>query len=102
MADKVTVLDVTSRDGLQNEPKPVSTEDKLSLIEKLVRAGVRNIQAASFVHPKWVPQMADAEAVVAQLKRFPGVRFSALIPNLQGYERAIAAGLKNLEFVMSA
>jgi len=102
MADKVTVLDVTPRDGLQNEPNPVSTEDKLALIEKLVRAGVRNIQATSFVHPRWVPQMADAEAVVAQLKRFPGVRFSALIPNMQGYERAVAAGLKNLEFVMSA
>jgi hydroxymethylglutaryl-CoA lyase len=102
MADKVTVLDVTPRDGLQNEPNPVSTEDKLALIEKLVRAGVQNIQATSFVHPRWVPQMADAEAVVAQLKRFPGVRFSALIPNLQGYERAVAAGLKNLEFVMSA
>jgi hydroxymethylglutaryl-CoA lyase len=102
MGERVTVLDVTPRDGLQNEPNPVSTEDKLALIEKLVRAGVQNIQATSFVHPKWVPQMADAEAVVAQLKRFPGVRFSALIPNLQGYERAVAAGIKNLEFVMSA
>jgi hydroxymethylglutaryl-CoA lyase len=102
MAERVTVLDVTPRDGLQNEPNPVSTDDKLALIEKLVRAGVQNIQATSFVHPKWVPQMADAEAVVAQLKRFPDVRFSALIPNLQGYERAVAAGIKNLEFVMSA
>jgi hydroxymethylglutaryl-CoA lyase len=102
MNNKVTVLDVTPRDGLQNEPNPVSTGDKIALIEKLVGAGVRNIQATSFVHPRWVPQMADAEAVVAQLQRFPGVRFSALIPNLQGYERAVAAGLKNVEFVMSA
>lgn len=102
MSDKVTVLDVTPRDGLQNEPNPVSTEDKLALIEKLVRAGVKNIQATSFVHPRWVPQMADAEALIAKLGRFSGVRFSALIPNLQGYERAVASGLKDLEFVMSA
>ena len=102
MTDKVTVLDVTARDGLQNEPASVSTEDKLALIEKLVRAGIKNIQATSFVHPRWVPQMADAEALIAQLSQFPGVRFSALIPNLQGYERAVAAGLKDLEFVMSA
>jgi hydroxymethylglutaryl-CoA lyase len=102
MSNKVTVLDVTPRDGLQNEPKPVSTEDKLTLIEKLVEAGVKNIQATSFVHPRWVPQMADAEAVAGQLNRFPGVRFSALIPNVQGYDRAIAAGMKYLEFVISA
>src|ERR1035441_3954755 len=62
MADKVTVVDVTVRDGLQNEPKLVSTQDKLTLIEKLVQAGVSHIQATSFVPPAWVPQLADAEA----------------------------------------
>jgi hydroxymethylglutaryl-CoA lyase len=102
MADTITVLDVTPRDGLQNEPTPVSTEDKLALIEKLVQAGIKNIQATSFVHPRWVPQMADAEELISKVRHFPGVRFSALIPNLQGYERAVAAGLKDLEFVMSA
>jgi hydroxymethylglutaryl-CoA lyase len=102
MPEQVRVVDVTLRDGLQNEPKPVSTEEKLALIEKLVQAGVSSIQATSFVHPRWVPQMADAEAVAAGLKRFPGARFSALVPNLKGYERAVAAGIKHLEFVMSA
>jgi hydroxymethylglutaryl-CoA lyase len=102
MPEQVRVVDVTLRDGLQNEPKPVSTEEKLALIEKLVQAGVSSIQATSFVHPRWVPQMADAEVVAVGLKRFPGVRFSALVPNLKGYERALAAGIKHLEFVMSA
>ncbi len=102
MAEPVKVLDVTPRDGLQNEPTPVSTEQKITLIEKLVRAGVSSIQATSFVHPRWVPQMADAEAVAAALSRFPGVRFSALIPNQKGYERAVAAGFRNLELTLSA
>jgi hydroxymethylglutaryl-CoA lyase len=102
MAEKVNILDVTPRDGLQNESTPVSTPDKLTLIEKMVRAGVRDIQATSFVHPRWVPQMADAEAVVAGLGDFPGVRFSALVPNLKGYQRAVAAGLRYVEFVIAA
>ena len=102
MNDNVRVMDVTPRDGLQNEPNLVSTQDKLALIEKLVASGVKHIQATSFVHPKWVPQLADAEAVAAQLGRFPGVQFSALIPNLKGYERAVAAGIRHLEFVLAA
>jgi hydroxymethylglutaryl-CoA lyase len=102
MPEKVDILDVTPRDGLQNEANPVSTHDKLALIEKLIRAGVRDIQATSFVHPRWVPQMADAEAVVAELGRFPGVRFSALVPNLKGYQRAVAAGIRYVEFVIAA
>jgi hydroxymethylglutaryl-CoA lyase len=102
MGSKVTVVDVTPRDGLQNEKQLVSTQDKLCLIEKLVNAGVSEIQATSFVHPRWVPQMADAEAVAAQLHRFAGVRFSALVPNLKGYQRAAAAGIRHLEFVIAA
>ncbi|HXC30845.1 MAG TPA: hydroxymethylglutaryl-CoA lyase [Verrucomicrobiae bacterium] len=102
MGEKVRVVDVTARDGLQNEPKPVSTRDKLALIEKLVQAGVRDIQATSFVHPKWVPQLADAEEVAAGLGKFTGVTFSALVPNLKGYERALAAGIRHMEFVLSA
>jgi len=102
MAEKVKVVDVTARDGLQNEPKPVSTRDKLALIEKLIHAGVTNIQATSFVHPKWVPQMADAEDVAAGLHKFSGVTFSALVPNLKGYERALAAGIRHMEFVIAA
>jgi hydroxymethylglutaryl-CoA lyase len=102
MRENVKVVDVTARDGLQNEPKPVSTREKLALIEKLVRAGVSDIQATSFVHPKWVPQMADAEDVAAGLSQFPGVTFSALVPNIKGYERAVAAGIRHLEFVIAA
>jgi hydroxymethylglutaryl-CoA lyase len=102
MSEKVRVVDVTARDGLQNEPKPVSTRDKLALIEKLIEAGVCDIQATSFVHPKWVPQMADAEDVAAGLRNFAGVTFSALVPNMKGYERAVAAGLRHMEFVMAA
>lgn len=102
MGEPVKVLDVTARDGLQNEPQPVSTERKIALIEKLVRAGVSFIQATSFVHPRWVPQMADAGAVAASLSRFPRVRFSALAPNQKGYERAVAAGFRRLELTMSA
>ncbi|HXC31185.1 MAG TPA: hydroxymethylglutaryl-CoA lyase, partial [Verrucomicrobiae bacterium] len=75
MREKVRIVDVTARDGLQNEPKPVSTRDKLALIERLVRAGVSDIQATSFVHPKWVPQMADAEDVAEGLAQFSSVTF---------------------------
>lgn len=102
MIEKVRVVDVTARDGLQNEPKPVPTRDKLALIEKLIQAGVSDIQATSFVHPKWVPQMADAEEVAAGLGKFAGVTFSALVPNLKGYERALAAGIRHMEFVIAA
>ena len=102
MADKITVLDVTARDGLQNETRPCSTDDKVTLIAKLVDAGVKNLQITSFVHPKWVPQMSDAEALVTRLRHFEGVCFSALIPNMAGYDRATSVGLKNLEFVISA
>ena len=98
----VTVVDVTLRDGFQNEPKPVTTRDKLRLAEKLIEAGIKEIQATSFVHPQWVPQMADAEAVVAGLSKYSGVRFSALVPNLKGYDRALAAGIRHIEFVMAA
>jgi hydroxymethylglutaryl-CoA lyase len=101
MGKKVTIVDVTPRDGLQNEKELVSTQDKLTLIAKLASAGITEIQATSFVHPRWVPQMADAEAVAAGLQQFPGVRFSALVPNRKGYDRAIAAGFRNLEFVIA-
>jgi len=102
MGEKINILDVSARDGLQNESRLISTADKLTLIAKLVQAGVRDIQATSFVHPRWVPQMADAEALAAHFGEFPGVRFSALVPNVKGYERAVASGVRYLEFVLSA
>lgn len=101
MADFVRIVDVTPRDGLQNERELVSTSDKLLLIEKLAAAGIAEIQATSFVHPRWVPQMADAELLAKELKRFSRVRFSALVPNAKGYQRAVAAGFRYLEFVIA-
>ena len=88
----VTLVEVGARDGLQNEPDLVPLEAKLRLIDDLGAAGLRVIEAGSFVNPKWIPQMADSEAVFAGLKRRSGVRYTALTPNLKGFERALAAG----------
>ena len=92
LPQKVTLVEVGPRDGLQNEPNPVPLEAKLQLIDDLGAAGLKVIEAGSFVNPKWIPQMADSEAVFAGLKRRPGVRYAALTPNLKGFERALAAG----------
>ena len=86
------IYEVGPRDGLQNEPETVATEHKLALIDGLARAGLRRIEVGSFVSPKWIPQLADAEALTAALPPHPGVRYSALVPNLKGYERLRAAG----------
>lgn len=99
---RVTVMDVGPRDGLQNEPYILPTDKKIRLIEGLVDAGVTWIQATSFVHPKAVPQMADAAEVMAGLPRRDTVRYFALIPNERGYERALNSGLKHLALVLSA
>ncbi|MDO8863379.1 hydroxymethylglutaryl-CoA lyase [Haliea sp. E1-2-M8] len=88
----VTLVEVGARDGLQNEPDLVPLEAKLRLIDDLGAAGLKVIEAGSFVNPKWIPQMADSEAVFAGFKRRPGVRYTALTPNLKGFERALAAG----------
>ena len=87
----VSIFEVGARDGLQNEVS-VPTEAKIALIEQLADAGVKRIEAASFVSPKWVPQMADSSAVLHGIKRQQGVVYSALTPNLKGLELAIAAG----------
>lgn len=88
----VSIVEVGPRDGLQNEPAPVSTEQKLALISALSHAGIKRIEAGSFVSPKWVPQMADSAEVFTALNRAEGVIYSALTPNLQGLETAISAG----------
>jgi len=85
-----TLMEVSPRDGLQNEAKPISTVQKLALIEKALEAGVRRIEVTSFVHPKKVPQLADAEALCAALGPRPGVSLTGLVMNLRGVERAIA------------
>jgi hydroxymethylglutaryl-CoA lyase len=87
----VRVVEVGPRDGLQNEAKMVPTATKVALIERLADAGLKTIEAGSFVSPKWVPQMADTAAVMQALKRRPGVSYQVLVPNLKGFEAAQAA-----------
>ncbi|HJV22179.1 MAG TPA: hydroxymethylglutaryl-CoA lyase [Holophagaceae bacterium] len=90
--DRVKIVDVGPRDGLQNEALPVATEHKVALIEGLADAGLPVVEATSFVSPKWVPQMADAADVLARIRRKPGVGYPVLTPNLKGFEAALAAG----------
>ncbi len=87
----VTIVEVGPRDGLQNEPRPIPAAEKIRLIDLLSAAGFRRIEAASFVSPKWVPQMADGAEVMAGIARRPGARYAALTPNMKGYEAAKAA-----------
>ncbi len=91
MAEPVEIFEVGPRDGLQNEARMIPAADKIALIDLLSGAGFRRIEVASFVSPKWVPQMADGAEVLAGIRRAPGVRYAALTPNLKGYERARAA-----------
>lgn len=97
----VRIVEVGPRDGLQNEAA-VSTEDKIALINKLSAAGFSYIEAGAFVSPKWVPQMADSAAVLQQIGRKPGVSYTALTPNMQGYETAIAAGASEVAIFAAA
>ena len=88
---QVQIVEVGPRDGLQNESQPIAVETRIALIEQLVAAGIRRIEAGSFVNPKWIPQMANSEDVFAGLQRSEAVRYCALTPNMQGFERAQAA-----------
>ena len=90
--DRVRIVEVGPRDGLQNESAMVATADKIELVDRLSATGLRSIEATSFVSPKWVPQLADAAEVMAGIHRRPGVSYPVLVPNEQGYERARAAG----------
>ena len=89
--ERVRIVEVGPRDGLQNEARPVPTEAKIAFIDALSGCGFEEIEVSSFVSPKWVPQLADAEAVFAGIRRAPGVIYSALVPNLAGLERAVRA-----------
>ena len=102
LPQQVTIHEVAPRDGLQNEGVLVSTQDKLRLIEALIAAGLRRIEATSFVSPTRVPQMADAEAVMAAVPRDRGVAYTGLVLNPRGAERAIAAGCDDLGYVIVA
>ncbi len=87
---RVKLVDVGPRDGLQNEKQTVPFEVKINLVHRLQDAGLKNIEVTSFVSPKWVPQMADNTQVMAGIRRQPGVRYSVLTPNMQGFEAAVA------------
>ena len=88
---RVKIVDVSPRDGLQNEPGSVPTEVKVELVDRLSDAGLQSVEAGSFVSPKWVPQMADSADVMARIRRKPGVAYPVLVPNMKGLEAAIAA-----------
>lgn len=90
---RVEVVEVGPRDGLQNEPNPVPVAVKVELVERLAAAGLPNVEAAAFVSPKWVPQMAGSSEVMAALRRRSGTVYSALVPNMKGMEAALAAGV---------
>ena len=98
----VSVYEVSPRDGLQNESAQVATHAKVRLIEALADAGCKRIEVTSFVSPKWVPQMADADQVCQMFERREGVTYSALVPNERGLERAIAAGVDEVAVFISA
>lgn len=98
----VTIVDVGPRDGLQNEKRFISTQDKLKLIGLLAGSGLTRIEATAFVSPRWVPQMADHEEVMHRAARRPGLRLSALVPNEKGARAAIAAGAQELAVFTSA
>jgi hydroxymethylglutaryl-CoA lyase len=99
---RVSVYEVGPRDGLQNEVATVPLEGKLALIEALVAAGLRRIEAGSFVSPKWIPQLADSDQLLARLPKRPDVVYSSLVPNLKGLERALAAGATEVAVFLSS
>lgn len=102
MSDFVRIVEVGPRDGLQNEKQQVATADKIALINRLSATGLRSIEATSFVSPKWVPQLADAAEVMAGIARRPGIAYPVLVPNEQGYERALAAGAREVAVFTAA
>ena len=100
--NRVRIVEVGPRDGLQNEKQIVPAATKLALIERLAVAGLRDIEVTSFVSPKWVPQMADQAEVMRGLRRHPGVNYPVLTPNLKGFESAVAEGAKEVAVFAAA
>ncbi|MDQ1005311.1 hydroxymethylglutaryl-CoA lyase [Neobacillus niacini] len=99
---RVTIKEVGPRDGLQNEKEQVSTEDKIAWINSLSETGISYIEVSSFVHPKWIPQLADASEVLRGIKRHKGVTYAALVPNIKGLDRALEADVDEVSVFMSA
>ena len=99
---RVTIVEVGPRDGLQNEKAAISTADKVAFVNRLSRAGLPVVEVTAFVSPKWVPQMADAADVLAAIERAPGTRYTALVPNLAGLQRAQSAGVTEVAIFAAA
>ncbi len=102
MPSDIQIIEVGPRDGLQNEPVTLSTDDKLALIDHLVAAGVTRIEAVSFAHPKYVPQLADAEAVMERLERSDDVSYIGLVMNWRGWLRAVDTGIDEVNVPLFA
>src|SRR5690242_1264847 len=102
LPQSVRIVEVGPRDGLQNEAAIVPTENKAKFVRMLAAAGLKDIEVASFVHPKWVPQLADAAQLIGLLEPSPGVRYSALVPNMKGLERALETGIRRIAVFTAA
>ncbi len=101
-SNRVSIVEMAPRDGLQNEKVPIDTADKIRLVDLLSACGFERIEVTSFVSPKWVPQLADAADVMAGIARRPGVRYTVLTPNMKGFEAALAAGADEVAIFASA
>ena len=99
---RVRIVEVGARDGLQNEEAAIATGDKITFVDLLTEAGAPVIEVGAFVSPKWVPQMADSAEVFSAIRRAPGVRYTALVPNLAGLERAVACGVTEIAIFAAA
>lgn len=102
LPDKVEIIEVGPRDGIQNEFNFIPTEKKIELINALSKTGIKRMEAVSFVHPKYVPQMKDAKEVLNGIEKSPSVQYMALIPNEKGYDRAIESDVHSLSLVVGA
>lgn len=102
LPEKVEIIEVGPRDGIQNESNFIPTENKIELINLLNKTGIKRMEATSFVHPKYVPQMKDAKEVLEGIERDPSIQYMALIPNEKGYDRAIESGIQALSLVVGA
>ncbi|MGH9054602.1 MAG: hydroxymethylglutaryl-CoA lyase [Acidimicrobiales bacterium] len=102
LPEQVEIYEVGPRDGLQNEAAALPTATKAEFVERLVAAGLRTVEATSFVSPKWVPQLADAGELFPRLPKAEGVKYPVLVPNLAGLERALAAGVSHIAVFASA
>ena len=102
MGERVEIFEVGPRDGLQNEKREIPVAEKVAFVDCLSRAGFARIECAAFVSPKWVPQMAGSADVLAGISRAEGVRYAALVPNMKGYEAALAAGADEVAIFASA